>query len=467
MLSSKFAFVLAVMTFIAWSITNQMIAFEATTRIGYNAWDVFLGVFGGTASVLPPAVIFPMLFILLLGSSLQEDILSGYSLVVQARLTRKNSYFWIKVLAVLAVIAIAISALYVVSLLMGMVRGFALTPAAVSPAGGHPDAWSVAPAGVPPIYYSLPAGANIVAHSLFAAAYLAFAYSGVVLFVVGLTVRSKNLYVPLAIGALLTTSQLALSAQVTGFLYEFNLMTALIESSHRVIPALSPHRTFVPWSSSVILLSVLLSIGLIAGSILTPTRISGAAARRPLKNPRRIATTVIMSMALLVVGGSLTACSSALPTRLDYEQFYWSEPPPQPAPVELTDLSEADLTYLRAVAQGTGRLSTAWNGVTALLGPENLHVSDESVTGSLQSRLTAMDRELRQIRALEPTPALEEWYHVQFAPGLEELGYVVDNLGRLYIERDHVGVRTCLQRVDSANSYLAAAGETISQFSSK
>lgn len=276
--SLRFVFVLAAMTFFTWGTTNQMIIYGLENHVEYNAWDVFLGVFGNTANILTSTVVFPVLFFFFLGSSVQEDILSGYSLVAQARIERKNSYWWIKTLAIFAVLAITIASLYAISLLLGTARGFAIVPAILSPAGGHPYAWDIA-RGVPPIYYSLPKGANIVAHGVLVLIYFIFAYFAAVMFVVGLTVRSKNLYTPLAFGVLVLTSQLAMTQAAVSFIYEFNLVTALIESSHRMIPvANSQNLTFVPWSSSIVLLSVLLVVGLVVGAILTPTRVRAISA---------------------------------------------------------------------------------------------------------------------------------------------------------------------------------------------
>jgi hypothetical protein len=465
--SWRFVVVMAVMSFIAWSITNQMTAFGSATGVPYNAWDVFLGVFGGTANMFPAPVLFPLLFVFLLGSSVQEDVLSGYSLVAQARLVRKNAYWWVKVLAILAVVAIVIASLYAVSLLLGIVRGFGVVPATLSPAGGNPNAWGMTH-GVPPVYYSLPRRANVVVHGLAAALYLVFAYFAVVMFVVGLTVRSKNLYVPLALTALLTTSQLAIAAHAAGFLLEYNLVSALTESAHRVIPVLDPHQTFVPWSSSLLLLSALLLIGLVAGALMTPTRMTGdRAGKRALESLRRIFVSAILTLCLLVAAALLGGCSSAGPTRLSYKQFYSDAEPPPPPAVPIGKLSPDDIGYLRALSHDTVRLAAAWDDVAETLGPSDLHLSDSALSVLLARRLSAVEGDLRDIRALKPTRALARWYRVEYAPGLAELDGVAKNLGPLCAKRDWVAVRMCLKRADCANVYFSAAGQAIAPFAPK
>lgn len=459
--SWRFVFVLAAMTFFVWGITNQMLAFGAGSHVDYNVWDVFLGVFGGTANSLTPPVIFPVLIIFMLSSTIQEDILSGYSLIVQARLERKNSYWWIKVLAILVVVAVTIAALYLISLLLGAARGFAVFPAVLSGAGGHPNAWTIAKEA-PPIYYSLPKGANVVVHGLLVATYFIFAYFAVVIFVAGLTVRVKNLYTPLAFGALVTASQLAVVSLASGFFYNFNLVTALTESQHRVIPTLSPPQTtYVPWLYSIILLSGFLVAGLTAGTFLTPTRISKAwKARRRAHIP----AAVVISIFLLLLGTSLTGCTSLRSSEVDYEQFVGGAMPGPPQPIKLGELSGSDMRYLRAIAQKTIGLSNAWADLANIFGPKYLHAGDKEISRLLKDRLASIDREVNNIRALKPTPALAKWYRAQYAPGLEELEYIVDNLGPLYAKRDHLGVRMCLKHKTYADVYFSAAGQTIAPF---
>lgn len=460
LLSRQFVFVLAVMTFFAWGTITQMIVFQADTQVGYNAWDVFLGVFGNTASSLTSTVIFPVLLVFLLGSGVQEDVLSGYSLVVQARLERKNSYWWIKVLAILAVLAVVIASLYVIALLLGAARGFAVLPAVLSRAGGHPNAWAIT-RGVPPIYYSLPKGANVVAHGLLVAAYFVFAYFAVVMFVVGVTVRSKNLYTPLAFGALVTTSQLAVSYAAQGFAWNFNLVSALTESSHRKLPALTqPMESVVPWVDSIILLLGLMVVGIIVGTLLTPTRVRGVARKTA---PAALAVTVF----LLLAATLLTGCTSLMPKGVSYERFIHGTMPKPPKPMKLSKLSTDDTKYLKAVARKTVHLGDALVDLHNLFGPRYLHSSDEAISALLKERLAAIDGDLKDIRALRPTPALAGWYRKQYEPGIAELQYLVDNLGPLYAKRDHVGVRMSLKHTMYADVYFSAAGETIAPFAPK
>ncbi|MBE0448549.1 MAG: hypothetical protein IBX64_10715 [Actinobacteria bacterium] len=461
-LSGRFAFVLAVMAFFAWGITGQMNAFGAVTHVGYNAWDVILGVFGNTASILTSTVVFPLLLVFLLGSSVQEDVISGYSLVVQARLSRKNAYWWIKVIAILAVVTVTIAALYVISLLLGAVRGFSVFPIALSAAGGHPDAWNIA-RGVPPIYYSLPEGANVAVQGLLAVSYFIFAYFAVVMFVVGLTGRSKTLYTPLAFGAIVVASQLAVEYAASGFLRNFNLVTALTESAHRKLPAVDqPMVDVVPWSHSIMLLLGFLAVGLIAGAFLTPTRVKKARGKTARGLGRTPATAAI-SILLLLSATLLSGCNSMLPKGVGYEQFLGNTVPQVPH-VKLGELSAQDLDYLKVVARQTVRLSDAVSELQSLFTAKNFHSSDEEIRRLLKQRLSKIDRELTDIKALKAPPALADWYRLQYEPGLDELQYVVDHLGPLYDKRDHVAVRMCLKHVAIAGDYFSAAGQTIAPF---
>lgn len=182
---------------------------------------------------------------------------------------------------------------------------------------------------------------------------------------------------------------------------------------------------------------------------------------------RQISATVAMSVFLLLAGALLTGCNLSMQTRLNYKQFYLHAPPQPPEQIELGKLSTSDIECLQSIALETVSLSNAWDDLISILGPKNLNSSDETISALIKKRLTAIDSELDNIRTLEVTTALEEWYRVQYAPGLDELQYVSDNLGELYAKQDFVAVRMCLKRVDKANAYFSAAGQTIAQFAPK
>lgn len=458
-ISRRYVVVLGVMSLLIWRVISQMITYAANTHVAYNVWDVFLGLFGGTASLLPTAVVIPMLFVFLLGTSAQEDILSGYSLIVQARLRSKNSHWWIKVVAILAVVAITLVLSYALSLGLGAARGLSILPVTLSGAGGHPNAWGIA-RGVPPAYYSLPPGTNVVAHSLLVALYFTFAYFAVVMLVVGMTIRSKNLYAPMAIGALVTASGLATSYATSDLAYSFSLASALTESSHRSIPVVGlPPSYAVPWSHSLLLLCALLLAGVVVGALMTPTRVRRArgASRSDRVRPGFVTGATLPILAIL---------SAALMAGCVPHDFVNGTMPQVPQ-VELRDLSRSDLRYLTRLAEMSVDLSVSVDALNQVWAPEYLHSSDEAMSVLLKDRLAATGAEIEQIRAVKVTPGLAHWYEQQYGPGLDELQYVVDNLDELYANRDHVGVRMCLKHITYANAFFSGAAQTIAPFAPK
>ncbi len=453
--SYKYGVVLFVMTSFIWSTVNQMKAFEASTGVGYNAWDVFIGLFGNTYSALTSTVVFTLLFIFLLGSSVQEDVASGYSVLVQSRLSRKNSYWWIKMLVVPIVVGTTVAALLAISLVMGATRGLPVLPATLSEAGVHPDAWGIAPAGTPPIYYSLPSGTSVVLHGLLIALYFSFAYTSVTVFTIGTAARSRSSYTPLASGVLFMGLNLAAATAAPDSIYSVTLISALTESSHRPIPLMdSPVYYSVPWSHSLLLLLALLIIGLLIGYAITPTR---RASLRGARLPRAVALVLIAVLAMPAAG-----CVE-LPEGVTYEQFIGAAYPQVPD-VRLEGLTQADIDYVRTVARQTVRLRDAVADLNAVWGSQNLHASEVEVNRMLSDRLDTLDELIRETRAIEVPPTLEDWFALQYGPGLDELQYVVDNLQSLHERHDHVGIKMCLKHVWYADTYFSAAAESVTGF---
>lgn len=182
---------------------------------------------------------------------------------------------------------------------------------------------------------------------------------------------------------------------------------------------------------------------------------------------RQIYATVAVSVFLLLAGALLTGSNLLMPTRLSYKQFYSYAVPQPPKQIKLDKLSTPDIECLRSIAQETVSLSNAWDDLISILGPKNLNSNDETISVLIKERLATIDRKLNSIRTLEVTTAIEEWYRVQYAPGLDEMQYVIDDLGALYAKQDYVSLRLRLKRAETANVYFSAAGQTIAPFAPK
>lgn len=462
--SWRFLGVLAVLALFCWMTITQMLIYGTNTGVTYNAWDVFIGLFGNTKNALVSTMFFPALFFFLLGSTVVADVRSSYHLIVQQRLERPRSYIFIKLLAVVITIGVILIVLYVISLVLGVTRGLDLFPAVLSEAGGHPNAWGIS-RGMPPVYYSLPQGTNVVRHGMLVLLYFIFAYSSVTLFVIGVTARVKSLYTPLAFGALFMGAQLALQEFTSNFVFGLSLATALDESQHRPLPVLENMIPCVPWSQSILVLLAYLAAGVALSIVLNPTRV-----RVRRQHRRHHASAVLQSglVMLLFLGClPLVGCRMAEPIEQVSSHDFLSFDFPQVPEVEVGALSDSDVRYLEQVATITVDIYRQVECLNELFGGADsprLHESDSEAEKDLDECLQELDADIDEVRSLAVPPALSEWYRLQYEPGIDELQGVVDELSGLRRSHDPMHVWMCLKHVAYADTYLSAAGRSVQPY---